>query len=42
VDGIAHLQVNRLLGTDRDLELACYRLWSHALRTVRSRWPAQA
>ncbi|WP_328609081.1 lantibiotic dehydratase [Amycolatopsis sp. NBC_00345] len=39
VDGIAHLQVNRLLGTDHDLELACHRLWSHALRTIRSRWP---
>ncbi|HEY3709930.1 MAG TPA: lantibiotic dehydratase [Amycolatopsis sp.] len=37
VGGIAHLQVNRLLGTDRDLELACHRLWWHALRTVRSR-----
>ncbi|HEY2059528.1 MAG TPA: lantibiotic dehydratase [Amycolatopsis sp.] len=37
VGGVAHMQVNRLLGADRELELAAHRLWWHALRTVRSR-----
>jgi thiopeptide-type bacteriocin biosynthesis protein len=34
VDSLAHLQVNRLLGTGEAVETSCHRLWAHALRTV--------
>lgn len=47
VDSLAHLQVNRLLGTEEAVETNCHRLWAHALRTVlhrdtAARRPAQS
>ncbi|GAB1689720.1 hypothetical protein KRM28CT15_15230 [Krasilnikovia sp. M28-CT-15] len=31
---LAHMQINRLLGVDREVEARCYALWRHALGSI--------